>query len=173
MSLGILAFCRRLLQKYTSLATLHDGGEEAAGGAYDYECEVPDHVNAMSSVSWDLNLHRQSYHPTVREYASAMLKQHKGLSTNSQRLATLHSTLMGINFDEVVKGYDISTGGFKPAPLEVNRKMDRATLKRRQQALLQAENEERLASAKRSAELAELENPQQKKRKIVAAIEEG
>ena len=172
ISLSIFAFCRRLLQKYSGLSVLHDGGEEAAGGAYDPSCDQPDHVNAMTCVSWDLTLARRSFHPTVREYASTMLRQHRGVSTNAQRAATLSSTLMGITFETAMKVYDTSNGGFSPLPQDVNKKMDRSTLKRRQDAVIAMEREqqlERMMDREKEAATA----PEAKRRRVAPAALEG
>eukprot|EP01063_Lacrimia_lanifica_P013545 TRINITY_DN20196_c0_g1_i1.p1 TRINITY_DN20196_c0_g1~~TRINITY_DN20196_c0_g1_i1.p1 ORF type:complete len:637 (+),score=245.51 TRINITY_DN20196_c0_g1_i1:64-1911(+) len=161
ISVAILAFTHKLLQKYPNLAVLHDGGEEAAGAAYDYEVDVPDHVSAMSSVSWEVPLLRRSYHPLLRDYASHLLRNHKGLATNRHKASAIPSTLLGVDHTKAVKLYDTSNGGFNPLPADINKRMDKAALKRARQAAAMLQNSE-------AAE--DPEEPLRKKRKAAKAV---
>eukprot|EP01059_Diplonema_ambulator_P013592 TRINITY_DN24122_c0_g1_i1.p1 TRINITY_DN24122_c0_g1~~TRINITY_DN24122_c0_g1_i1.p1 ORF type:complete len:605 (+),score=240.06 TRINITY_DN24122_c0_g1_i1:34-1848(+) len=160
IALGLLSFNHKLLQKYPQLAVLHDGAEEAAGGAYDWEIETPDHVNAMASVGWEAPLLRKSFHPFLGQYAGTLLRQYKGLANNTQKMASLTQTVMGFSYEKGVKQYDASGGGFTPLPLEINKKMDRAVLKRRQEAALAMTEAEQ-----------EAQKPKKKKKVPTAAIE--
>ncbi|KAJ9446310.1 Nucleolar complex-associated protein 3 [Diplonema papillatum] len=168
---AVVAFNHKLVQRYPSLAGLHDGnGEESAGGSYDPFVDTPDHVNAMSSTSWELCLLRSSYHPFLREYAATVLNQHKGTATNVAKASSMNSTVMGFNFTDVKK-YDNAEGGFNPLPQSSNKKMDRGVLKRHREAQQAAAA---LSQAELMAEKAVAEPaPPTKKRKVIKPAAES
>ena len=133
ISASIISFVHTCMLKYPSIGVIHDGGDDTLGVAYDAHAESPDHVNALSSLSWETTLLRKSYHPFVREYAATVLRNHKGILSNGQKskFGAHAGTLMGFTFERGVKLYDVSQGDFKPLPAEQNKRMDRVMLKKR------------------------------------------
>eukprot|EP01060_Flectonema_neradi_P039607 TRINITY_DN8790_c0_g1_i1.p1 TRINITY_DN8790_c0_g1~~TRINITY_DN8790_c0_g1_i1.p1 ORF type:complete len:624 (+),score=94.70 TRINITY_DN8790_c0_g1_i1:43-1914(+) len=133
ISASVMGFVHSCLLKYPSIGVIHDGGDDTLGAAYDPHAESPDHVNALGSLSWETTLLRKSYHPFVREYASTVLRNHKGIMSGGQKskFGAHTGVLMGFSFEKGIRKYDVSSGDFNPLPAEQNKRMDRAMLKKR------------------------------------------
>lgn len=120
ITMSIMSLCHRLGLRYPSTTCIMVGGSDnviGGRGTYNPDAEDTSGSHAECSFSWEVNIHRRSYHPTLRSISETFAAHYHRLSKYVPgQPPVISKALDALGPYEVLENYNPSMGDIKPDP---------------------------------------------------------
>lgn len=122
IAMSILSLCHRLGLRYPNATSVMVGGSDnviGGRGTYNPDAEETSGSHAECSFSWEINIHRRSYHPTLRSISETFVAHYHRLAKFVPgQPPVISKALDALGPYEVLDNYNPALGDIKPeAPL--------------------------------------------------------